>query len=87
MSQEIITSEPATEVQFDTEIVFTDIIQTNGQLETKAFRYKITVDGQMKIFTVLCPSATIAREGLKNHFPTASIVYDGVSDHIIQIQG
>ena len=63
-----------------------DVIENGGIVQPKAFRYIITLpDGVKHTVTVISTSHTDAKEGLKNSVPEGTgIVYDGVSNHIMQ---
>ncbi len=70
------------------EPIYTEVIQTNGQVDNKVFLYKITniPEGTLKV-AVIAVSATIAKEGLKKQLPpTANISYLEKADKIIQCQ-
>lgn len=66
-----------------------DLPPSNGQIQPKAFHYKVKIDGSLEpIFvTVIAINASSARAGLAHHqaFAGKSITYYGYSDHIIQV--
>lgn len=64
----------------------TDLEQTNGQIQTKAFHFKVThTNRPLMLVTALAPSSTTAREGIKQQFPDSLTQMTGYSDHIIQV--
>ena len=65
-----------------------DLMQTNGQIQMKAYHYKMT-DGNQKVHfaTVLAPSSAVAREGLSQQLPNVLASYCGKSTIIIQCNG
>ena len=68
------------------EIVYTEVVQTNGQIQPKAFQYKVSLpNAQVLLITVIATSGSVARDGIKQQFPDASISMLGVSDHLIQV--
>jgi hypothetical protein len=62
-----------------------DLVATNGQLQTRAFQYKLLLDGKVKNLVVLSPSGTTAHEGINQQFPNGVAQYMGVSDIIMQV--
>jgi hypothetical protein len=66
-----------------------DLQPSNGQIPTRAFHYKIIVEGSSEPFfvTVIAPNATSARAGLEAQpaFRGKTTSYYGVSDYIIQV--
>ena len=66
-----------------------DLQPSNGQIPTRAFHYKVIVEGSAEPFfvTVLAANATSARAGLESQpaFRGKTTSYYGVSDHIIQV--
>ena len=63
-----------------------DLQQTNGQIQSKAFQYKVILpDTQVLLMTVIATSGTAAHDGLKQQFPQATFSMLGVSDHLMQI--
>lgn len=62
-----------------------DLEPSNFQIDTKAYRYKIKTATEEFLLTVLATSGTMAREGIKQKFPDASILFDGVSNVIMQV--
>ena len=68
-----------------------DLQPSNGQIQPKAYHYKVTVEGSSDPFfvTVIAINATSARAGLTTQpaFAGKAISYYGVSDHIIQVNG
>lgn len=70
------------------EIVFTNIVQTNGQILQKAFRYRVIADPITRFYvTVISPTSDGARIAMQQQYPNAAIAYDGVSTVIMQCQG
>jgi predicted component of type VI protein secretion system len=70
------------------ETVYTEVTQTNGQVENRVWVYKITniPEGSFKI-AVIAVSATIAKEGLRKQLPSTAIIsYLEKADKIIQCQ-
>lgn len=62
--------------------------KTNGQVEPKAYRYKVKTKDDAFMITVLASCSTIAVEELKKQLPEGSVVfYDGVSTKLMQVQG
>lgn len=70
-----------------------DLIQTSGQIQQKAFHYKVKIDESLMspyvFVTVIALNATSARSGLNQHpaFAGKTATYFGCSEHIIQVNG
>lgn len=66
-----------------------DLQPSNGQIPTRAFHYKVIVEGSAEPFfvTVLAANATSARAGLESQpaFRGKTTSYYGCSDHILQV--
>lgn len=64
-----------------------ELIQTNGQIDHKAYRYKVNAGKESFMITVIATNSTTASEALKKQLPAESIIhYDGVSTKIMQVQ-
>jgi hypothetical protein len=80
MTEQIETLDTAPEIHYD------EVTQTNGHIQPKIFRYKITPpSGESQfLLSVIATSATVAKEAIIKHLPDHSFHFDGVSDHILQ---
>jgi hypothetical protein len=67
--------------------VYTDVVQTNGQIAPKGYTYKVTFPDKCVTITVIATSGTAAKDGLKQSFPKVSYIAQqiAVSDHLIQV--
>lgn len=60
--------------------------QTNGQIQPKAFRYKVKPQtGESFKITVITTSPTVAKMALSQQIPGATFEADGFSEHIMQV--
>ena len=76
------------EVPKEDEIVYTEVTQTDGQLKSKVYNYriKVTEENQFTI-SVIATSGTAAREGLAKQLPsTAAITFLNTSEQVVQFQ-
>lgn len=87
MSEEILTVEEPTLTQTTEEIIDLEPFQTNGQIPTKAFWYRVSNKSVSQYLTILAPSSTVARDGIKQQFPDSVVSYMGTSDMIMQVNG
>jgi hypothetical protein len=66
-----------------------DLEPSNGQIQPKAYHYKVTVEGSSDPFfvTVIAINSSSARAGLESQpaFRGKATSYYGVSDYIIQV--
>jgi C4-type Zn-finger protein len=67
---------------------FIEVTPSNGQIEPKAYRYKVKTPTDAFMITVLASCGTVACSELKKQLPEGSIIqYDGVSTKLMQVQG
>jgi len=65
----------------------TDLIQTNGQVESKIYVYKVTDNLNKFSIAVIAPSASLAKEALRKQIsPDASMSFVGIVDRVMQVQ-
>ena len=63
-----------------------DLIPSDGQIIPKAFHYKVkTKENLVFNLTVIAPSATAARDGIKQQFPDSVVGFIGISEKIMQV--
>lgn len=62
--------------------------QTNGQVHSRAFHFKVKTSNEEFIISVLASSCSIAKEELKKQYQANSIFsYLGTSSKILHVQG
>lgn len=69
-----------------------DLIETNGQINSKAYVYRVTpsYNSELKyknpfFITAIAVNTTSARVGLTEHYKNCTLSYIGVSEQIVQV--
>ena len=84
VTENVIIEEP---VKIE-EIIYTDIVQSNGQNQTIAFHYKVINPDKTYLYaSVLAPSSTASNSAIKSQFPNSTLSYQGKSTVLIQVNG
>jgi len=84
MSEETSIVEKTDQTQ---EIIDLENFQTNGQIDTRAFWYRVSNKITTFNLTVLSQSSTFARDGIKQQYPDHTVSFLGTSDKIMQVNG
>ena len=72
----------------ETDQELTDLLPSNGQIDTKAYVYRVTPNDDMPFYiTVIATNSTSARIGLKHQYKNCAITFIGVSERIMQVNG
>ena len=78
-----MTEENTLNIENHTEIL--DLAPALPNPVVRAYCYKVITHTGPKIVTVVAPSTTVAKEGLKHYFPNSIYNFKSVSEIIIQI--
>ncbi len=71
-----------------TETTPVDLQESNGQIQSKAYIYKLKHSDQQHFYaTVIATNSTSARSGLSQQFSNHSVSFLGICDHIMQVNG
>lgn len=64
-----------------------DLLQTNGQVASRAYVYKVTHADTWFHIVVISQNSTSAKIGLLQRFPGAVTAFIGVAEQIMQVNG
>ncbi len=64
-----------------------DLQPSSGQTSSNAYIYKLKQGDKYISVAVIAPNSTTARAGLGQQFPNHTVAFNGVCEHILQVNG